>query len=469
MPSASGHTAQHLRTAERQSTEEAPRRRRRRRSRSKEDEWPIRVGFLALAFCALLTLAMLGPFMTYESDAVAGTGQLARQLGYISIALLTAYSVRALKVPKRLLVVPVWVAVAVGWCWLSVTWAFDPRISVRRLVLMTIVLWSSFVLVRQLGYRSTLLLIRGALVLLLAVNYIAVFNYPEVGVHQFDRLGEGGLSGDWRGIMAHKNMAGLVTALTILYFAFDSGRIPKLVQLPVLIAAGIFLWFSSSRTSVGVCVAALIVGFLYSWYRFKYRPVAIGVLVVLTLIGAVIQNIYSDPFLRVLNDPTAFTGRTVIWAAMWAFYRNFPLFGAGYGSFWNIGPASPINQYGSDWLLQVAEGHNGYMDLLVTIGPVGLALVVLATMILPIAKLLNWRRSEGQTGALLMAVLIFMIGHNATESTLFDRDSIGQVFLMVTVAMIWTVTGRGRSAMAGGVDLFSWANRSEDKPDSANA
>ena len=469
MPSASGHTAPQLRTAESQTAEEAPRRRRRRRSRSKDEEWPIRIGFLALAFCALLALALLGPLMTYESDATAGSGQLARQVGYIGIALLTAYSVRALKMPRRLLVVPIWIAISVGWCWLSVTWAFDPRISLRRLILMTIVLWSSFVLVRQLGYRSALLLIRGALVLLLAANFITVFYYPEVGVHQFDRLGEGGLSGDWRGIMAHKNMSGLVTALTILYFTFDAGRIPKIVQIPVLAAACYFLWFSSSRTSVGVCVAALAIGFLYSWYRFKYRPIAIGVLVILTLVGAVIQNVFSDPFLRVLNDPAAFTGRTVIWAAMWAFYRNFPLFGAGYGSFWNIGPASPINQYGSDWLLSVAEGHNGYLDLLVTIGPIGLALVVFSTLVLPIAKLLNWRRSEGQTGALLMAVMIFIIGHNATESSLFDRDNIGQVFLMLNLAMIWSVTGRGRGATAGGVDLFSWANRSEDTPAPANA
>lgn len=469
MPSASGHTAPRLGAADSQPAGEAPRRRRRRRSRSKEDEWPVRVGFLALAFCALLMLALVGPFMTYESEAGQGAGQLARQVGYIAIALLTAYSVRALKVPKRLLVVPIWIAIAVGWCWLSATWAFDPRISVRRLVLMTIVLWSSFVLVRQLGYQSTLLLIRGVLVLLLAVNFIAVFGYPEIGVHMFDRIGEGGLAGDWRGIMAHKNMAGLVTALTILYFTFDAGQVSRFIQIPVLAAAGYFLWFSSSRTSVGVCVAALAIGFLYSWYRFKYRPIAIIVLVALTVVGAVIQNVYSDPFLRVLNDPTSFTGRTVIWSAMWAFYRNFPLFGAGYGSFWNIGPASPINQYGSDWLLQVAEGHNGYLDLLVTIGPIGLALVVVATMILPIAKLLNWRRSEGQTGALLMAVLIFIIGHNATESSLFDRDNIGQVFLMLNLAMIWTVTGRGRGVAAGGVDLFSWANRSEDTPAPANA
>lgn len=441
---------------------------RRRRSRSKTSEAPVKVGALVVAFCALLTLTLLGPLMTYESEGVSGGGQLVRQLGYIAIALLAAYSVRATKVWRRLAVVPVPIIIAIVWCWLSVTWAFDPRISVRRVILLTMVLWSCFVIVRQLGYRSTIFLVRSSLVILLIANLIAVFYYPSIAIHNFDPLGEDSLKGDWRGIMGHKNMAGLVTALTVLLFTFDRNEMPRLVQLAVIGVASYFLWFTSSRTSVAVCGAALLIGFLYSWYRFKYRPLAIGAVVILTLVGAIVQNVYSDPFLRTLNDPAAFTGRTVIWAAMWNFYRNFPFFGAGYGSFWNIGPASPINQYGSDWLLNVYEGHNGYLDLLVTIGPVGLGLVVFAAIIMPIVRLMNWRQNRAQAGALLMSVMVFAIGHNATESSLFDRDSIGQVFLMINLALIWSVTAGGRGVAAGGADLFSWANRDEKHSDSSD-
>lgn len=447
--------------------EASPRRRRRRSSSTKE--FPVKTGWLVVAFLGLLTLVLLGPLMTYFNEAEGGAGLLARQVGYVSIALLAVWSVRANKVPHRLRVVPWPILVALAWCWLSLSWAIDPRVALRRVLLLSIVIWSVFVMVRQLGYRSTLTLVRSALLLLLLANFVTVLFYPKTGVHQIDPLGEDSLTGDWRGLMGHKNMAGLVGALTILFFSFDTGKLPKVLQAAILALAGVFIWFAQSRTSVAVCLAAIGIGFVYSLYSFRWRPFAVGGLIVCTLVGAIIQNVYADPFLQIINDPAAFTGRTVIWSAMWAYYRNFPFFGAGYGSFWGIGPSSPINQYGRDWLLQVAEGHNGYLDLLVTIGPIGLALCVLAAFVWPVARLLNWRQSRGQTGALLMAIIIFMIGHNATESSLFDRDSIGQVFLMLSLAMIGTVTQRDNKLASGGVNLLAWANRSEPEGGPAGA
>ncbi|MFD2579004.1 O-antigen ligase family protein [Novosphingobium colocasiae] len=164
-------------------------------------------------------------------------------------------------------------------------------------------------------------------------------------------------------------------------------------------------------------------GGFFSFYSYRWRPAIITLVIVLGGIGAIVQNVISDPFMRVtVDDPTTLSGRTIIWEALWAYYRNAPYFGAGYGSFWDIGRASPINQFGRGWLLEIAQGHNGYLDLLITIGPVGLGLCVYAAFVWPILRLLNWRRGDKQVGALLLSTLVFLIAHNATESTLFDRD-----------------------------------------------
>jgi O-antigen ligase len=127
---------------------------------------------------------------------------------------------------------------------------------------------------------------------------------------------------------------------------------------------------------------------------------------------------------------------------------------------------SQYSAQGTEWLQLVAEGHNGYFDLLVAIGPIGLALVIIAMIVLPILRLIERPSGNGQTGALLMAAMAFMVGHNLTESSIFDRDSIGQVFLVLIVAMIWSTTrerpSRVNAASTGG-DLFSWANRRSDR------
>ena len=63
--------------------------------------------------------------------------------------------------------------------------------------------------------------------------------------------------------------------------------------------------------------------------------------------------------------PTEAVG--VPFAVLIAYARDHLLFGAGYGSFWGIGDASPMLAYGDTWLANVYEAHDGYLDLLVNI------------------------------------------------------------------------------------------------------
>lgn len=434
----------------------------RRRTR-KLQSYPVRSVWVIVAFAALLSLSLMAPFMTY-SGSNGAAGQLARQIGYLAIFLLMVWAVRSFHAPQRLLVVPWPVILALAWCWLSMIWAIEPGISFRRVLLLTITTWSIFVLVKQIGYTTTIALVRAILLLLLAANWFTVFNFPLTGIHQIDVDGDSGLVGDWRGMMEHKNIAGLTCALTVLFFAFDPARIPRPIRYFLLAAAGAFLWFTHSRTSIAACAAALISGILYSYYTLRWRGFVIGALVIGTILGAVVQNLISDPFMRVaIDDPTMLTGRTLIWTALWRYYEVTPIFGAGYGSFWDIGPMSPIFQFGRGWLLTIAQGHNGYLDLLVTIGPIGAGLCVYAAFIWPLLRLLNWKRNDAQAGAMLLSVIVFLIGHNATESTLFDRDAIGQVFIMVTVALIFLMTTPGARVLTGNSDLLAWAVRGEKK------
>jgi len=443
------------------SATQASRRSSRSRRRSADSTYPVHGIWLIIAFAALVGLSLLGPFMTYSSTNGA-EGQVVRQVGYIAIAMLAVWALRGLRVRRRLQAVPWPMIFALGWCWLSLIWAIEPSIALRRVLLLTIVIWSIFAMVRQIGYTTSLLVVRALLTVLLAANWITVLSDPHMGIHQLDAAGDDGLIGDWRGMMEHKNIAGLTSALTVLLFAFDPKRIPQVIRFGVLAAAAVFLWFTHSRTSIAACGAALGAGVLYSFYALRWRPFVIAAMIGATLLGAMLQNVISDPFMRVsVDDPTLLSGRTVIWDALWAYYRYAPYLGAGYGSFWDIGPASPITQFGRGWLLEIAQGHNGYLDLLVTVGPIGLGLCVYAAFVWPILRLLSWKRGDGKIGALLLSMLVFLIGHNATESTLFDRDSIGQVFVVVTIAMVFLVTKGGTGVPSGSVDLLAWATRNE--------
>src|SRR5690242_19418634 len=81
---------------------------------------------------AVLTLSILGPWMSYSELPLAGEGSPVRQFAYIAAFAFVVFGCRPLDNPKRLLVVPVTILLALAWCWISMIWAIEPGIAIRR-------------------------------------------------------------------------------------------------------------------------------------------------------------------------------------------------------------------------------------------------------------------------------------------------------------------------------------------------
>ena len=92
---------------------------------------------------------------------------------------------------------------------------------------------------------------------------------------------------------------------------------------------------------------------------------------------------------RALEDPAEFTGRAEIWAAELRYIGDHPLLGAGFGTFTDTKAQSPLHNYVSgSWVDAVSHGHNGYLQVLVTIGGIGFVLAMLALVAAPARRLL---------------------------------------------------------------------------------
>jgi O-antigen ligase len=398
-------------------------------------------GLATFAMFTLVALTILGPAMTYRPEPFTGEGSPLRQGAYLALLAAAVYAARPWANPSRLIRLPLTLLVAVGWCWASLSWSIAPDEAMRRLSLTTIVIWLIFLLVGEIGAAGTLRAIRIGLVVALIANYGAVLLVPGVGIHQIAEQFDPGLVGDWRGIMLQKNFAGALCAFTILTFLFYGRPVNRYYQLSVLAAATFFLWRTVSKTSMGICALSIIAGFVYLGYNPRYRVLVLSLLVLFAGVVAGYVFIHLGDITRQLNDPGALTGRAQIWPPLLSYSHDHLLRGAGYGSFWNIGfGESPIYRYGKGWVTHITQGHDGYLDLLVTIGLPGLILVIVAVAVAPVAILFTSRQIDRKVGAGLLAMLIFCMGHNFTESSLFDRDTIVQSFLMLTVAMIHTQT-----------------------------
>ncbi len=411
---------------------------------------------LSGAFGFLLILMLLGLAMM-QMTLVAAAGNVLRQTVYTLAAIFTLVALRPFARPKVILAIPWPVMLALGYCLFSLTWAIDPDVGARRLFLTVLVTWTVFAAVHNLGYDRALTVLRVVMGSAVFLNIAVAVLLPQYGVHQASTDGspmDENLIGDWCGFIGEKNRTAAATAFTAILFLYGGGRMPWGVRPFVLLATFFLLYKTGSRTSLGLCIAVLGISAFYLFYRARYRfTLLVAMIVGFTAVGNIIGFLKLDRLFTANNTRELLSGRTDIWEALVSYAKDTGYAGAGYGSFWDIGAFSPIYSYGNTWVIKLSQGHNGYLDLLVTIGAVGLVVAIATTLVWPLVQLLSTRSAEGPRGAMVLAMIVFAAGHNGTETSLLDRDTLTYVMHMVALALLTLVLSDRQSGPKGGKPL----------------
>jgi len=390
---------------------------------------------------ALLSLMILGPYMTFKELPYTGEGSPYRQLSYFLILILAIYVAYKGHGLKGLLALPLTMAITLTWFWITISWAIAPGIAIRRLILTTLLIVTIFISVRELGTDRIITVMRKVFAFTLLVNYVFAIAIPSVGVHNgFDIIGFGsdpGLSGDWKGIMEQKNFAGALCMITALIYLFDQGGLKVGWRFFMILASTYFLYRSGSKTSLGLVAIALPFGLFFRFYNVKLRAIWVAMVITVVIGIATAIMIYWAQIAAHFDSPDALTGRVQIWPILVNYWHDHP-FGSGFGSFWNIGDASPSYIYAKQgsWVALVPIGHNGYLDILAQTGTVGLILAIIAVAVAPLWKLMTNPAIGNRRAALLASMLVFCLCQNMMETSVFDRDSLMQTILMYILAMI---------------------------------
>lgn len=392
----------------------------------------------AISLLFLLTLSV-----TFNSAVIFGEetiGTTASQKGdgnslveilYVLIFMIIVINAFRTKGMEFLVSVPNYFSYLLIWCWLSLLWAVDPEIAIRRVVLLTISILSVTYIVRSMKYAKTLNLLIWFLFCMMVIDWISIWLFP-LAVHQASDLD---LAGDWRGIHSHKNEAGAIYAFCIILFGYAALETRRLLWLASSIAALLFLWMTASKTAIGFVLIAILIGafahYGYRYERFRNKAFAIGIISILAALTFATDQV--EKLWLVLDDPSAFTGRTKIWPVVLNYASDHPLLGAGYGSFWNIGNASPIFDYApGDLTAFFTHAHNGYLNVLAELGLVGLTLTVLGMVIRPLFALFYSPLKYKMSRPLLCSMIVFFCLHELLESSFLGRgNSIWLIALIV--------------------------------------
>ena len=374
-----------------------------------------------------------------ETPTMEGQGSALRQGLYVLGAVLMLLVARPISRPGKVFDLPGSMLLLLALCLVSVCWSATPSIAVRRLVLAAIVIWLAFRTVDALGHRKSMSVMLYVLVMLLIVNLVAVAVTPLAVHHGEGVLEDVSVIGAWRGVLVEKNSAGVATAITILLLVFGGGRFHLATRVPLIVAAGIFLAGTQSKTSLGLLVLAILVGGAFRFSNPRYRGLLIPLLAISVAGLVFFLTAYLPSYLDSLaRSPNAFTGRIDIWRPVVAYCQDHFWTGAGFGSFWDVGSVGPINSYSNaHWIVSlVTTAHNGYLDVASQIGVPGMVFAVIALFIIPIIKLTASGSTPRDAGALSLALIIFMMAHNITESSMLAPDAFGEAIIMLAIACV---------------------------------
>lgn len=258
---------------------------------------------------------------------------------------------------------------------LSTIWSVEPGFTFVRAILYLISLFTLVFFVCSLDIDFFLNKLTDLFALLLVLSFGSILILPSA-VHAIPEL-----AGNWRGIFLHKNDAGLAMVFSIILFLRAYKLRENNIWLVFSCSAFVFLYFTASKTSMGFLAVGLVVGLMYATFSYSVNFMRnyYSILLVIVSLLSVLYFMSSFEILAfiddVLYDPTSFTGRAMIWDYLLNLVLDKPLFGHGYNAIWGVGDASRLYDFTSVydiWIYQITQGHNSYLDVVLSVGLVGL-------------------------------------------------------------------------------------------------
>lgn len=379
-------------------------------------EPPLWERIAAITVIVLLTGALIGPIFAPTQDETP----ILRLIWFPIYAVILTLAGFRLPQIARLWPAALLLAGLVLLAFASRWWSIDPSTTGRRAIALGIsMVFGLYLAAAWRGPALPRLLCQAFLVMALG-SLVMVFAFPSIGIHPEVNPGM------WRGMWYEKNQmgavmsAGSIAAAAVL--ASGGGRRLGIATLclclPLLLA-------TQSKTALLCMLAGTGVVSGLSLMR-RAGPAGAVILTwfgVVAVSGALALFIAAPEFVfQLLGKDPSLTGRTDIWEALLRRADDRPWLGYGYSAFWGL-DSVPANWVRAETHWMVPSAHNGWIEVLIQLGRVGVIGVGLVMLVAVLAAVVRLAIDAGLQGywaagwlvsfdILSMSESVLMLHHN---------------------------------------------------------
>jgi O-antigen ligase len=320
---------------------------------------------------------------------------------------------------------PSWLlALVIGWCVLTSLMAVYPDLAIKRTLLVIIIAANAAVMLLLPRSEAEFARLLGIGVLVvLGLCYYGVFFVPNLSIHQASELREPMNAGLWRGLFSHKNGAAGAMVLSVFIGLFIASVRSRLLGFTIVALATFFLAHTGGKTSTLVLPVILVLGWVIERFPWSRVPIVVGGLVAFNVVAvgsAVFEPVRE--FVTSLGVDATFTNRSDIWRFAFSAIAERPFTGYGLQSFWQTDSLVYSGNAAETWATSAYNGHNGFLDALISMGIPGLILTVIWTVFVPIVDIGRATRAGNDPimTRLLIRFWLYALFTACVESVFFD-------------------------------------------------
>ncbi|OKH55487.1 O-antigen polymerase [Calothrix sp. HK-06] len=264
------------------------------------------------------------------------------------------------------------------------------------------------------------------------MSLLAGVAMPTLAIHGSEHPGA------WKGVYGYKNLLGaimVISSFTFFLLPNSNNKLKKIYKWTGLMLGIILMLLSTSKTSLVVSVVLFSALYFYRYFRFAGKTTVIFLDLLILIVSAAITLVLSnwtELLTGIGRDPTL-TGRTPMWGIALTRLMDRPLLGFGRGAFW--APGSP---YALEAGKAVAvgfvppHGHNGFIDLALDVGLIGISLFAISFVIAYFRALKLAYATLAPERMWYLAFLMFFFMNNMTESFMFFKTNIYWTLYLTT-------------------------------------
>jgi exopolysaccharide production protein ExoQ len=330
-------------------------------------------------------------------------------------------------------------------CVCSLAWSTFFLASIYELSLMLFATFTGVYLAIRYKPETGLDIILGFGIFSVLASYILIFAVPTIG-----RLENPVFLGAWRGIFWHRNHLGslmaLFSSLFILKAAIEKQNKKKFFFYLILFLLAAIL-VAGSRSATGILIFFILNVFLtlaFLWSKFRHRLarkhyIIIAVIIIILVIAA-LANL--EFIFGLLDRSTTLTGRIPLWIDIltnhWAIK---PVFGYGFGAFWNQESVRILLQTRHNWRYPVWFGDNGFLDILLNTGFIGLTIFLVFLISTAVKSVRVFKSLASPISLFPFLLVMYIFWANISYSFLLEVDQFVWMLLIIAAALSVRILG----------------------------